>query len=73
MGASLGESDEMLMAAMRNDVMQLPLATRANPLEEMLAAGQLSVVRPGGYDTCAFLFKGEAMSAAEAWGNGGEA
>lgn len=63
---------EIIMAiyesARRHEVVQLPLTTRANPLEEMISDGQLPVERPGAYDIRAFLLKGEALSATEAWG-----
>ncbi|MFH1571059.1 MAG: Gfo/Idh/MocA family oxidoreductase, partial [Gemmatimonadota bacterium] len=56
----------------RREVVSLPLPTRANPLEELIASGQLPPERPGGYDIRSFLLHGEAMSAAEAWGEGVE-
>jgi len=54
----------------RREVVSLPLPTRANPLEELIASGQLPPGRPGGYDIRNFLLHGEAMSADEAWGEG---
>ena len=40
----------------------LPMQTRANPLDLMVESGQLPVVRPGRYDIRSSLLSGEDMS-----------
>ena len=56
---------EIIMAiyesARRHEVVSIPVRTRSNPLEVMIASGDLPVERPGRYDIRAFLLKGEAM------------
>jgi hypothetical protein len=43
-------------------VTRLPLATRANPLDLMVEAGDLPVLRPGKYDIRSSHVRGEGMS-----------
>jgi predicted dehydrogenase len=56
---------EIIMAiyesARMHEVVQMPVRTRANPLELMIERGGLPVERPGRYDVRAFLLRGEAM------------
>lgn len=57
---------EIMMAlfesARLKEVTRLPLATRLNPLDLMVEAGELPVIRPGKYDIRSFLVRGEGMS-----------
>ena len=40
----------------------LPLQTRANPLDVAVETGVIPVTRPGWYDERSFLVRGEGMS-----------
>jgi predicted dehydrogenase len=57
---------EIMMAlyesARLKEVTRLPLLTRDNPLDLMVEAGDLPVLRPGKYDIRSFLVRGEGMS-----------
>jgi predicted dehydrogenase len=59
---------EIIMAiyesARMHEVVQLPLRTHANPLDLMIASGDLPIERPGRYDIRAFLLHGESMKPA---------
>lgn len=49
-------------SARLHERVQLPLQTRANPLDLMVESGHLTPERPGRYDIRAFLLRGENMS-----------
>jgi UDP-N-acetyl-2-amino-2-deoxyglucuronate dehydrogenase len=49
-------------SARMHERVQLPLLTRANPLDVAVESGVLPVERPGMYDERSFLVRGEAMS-----------
>ena len=57
---------EIMMAiyesARCHELVRMPLETRSNPLQLMVAAGGLPVLRPGAYETRATLVRGESMS-----------
>jgi hypothetical protein len=57
---------EIMMAvyesARLRERVDLPLQTRANPLDTAVEDGLLPVVRPGQWDERSFLVRGEAMS-----------
>ncbi len=57
---------EIMMAvyesARCHERIQLPLITRANPLDVAVESGVIPVTRPGAYDERAFLVRGEGMS-----------
>jgi len=56
---------EIIMAiyesARRHEVVNLPVLTKASPIEVMIEEGSLPVERPGRYDIRDFLLRGESM------------
>jgi len=60
------EALEIMMAvyesAARNERVELPMKTRANPLDTAVEAGVIPVERPGWFDERSFLVRGEKMS-----------